>query len=371
LVHDYLLVMRGAERAFASIASCWPEAPIYTLLFDPELSPDFAGHEVHTSYLQRLRVRQTGFRRLLPFFPRAIERLPVGGHEVIVSSSSAFAHGVRTAPGAVHICYCHTPFRYAWYERERALEELPPPLRPVMAQVLGRIRRWDQAASRQVTHYIANSAITRDRIAECYEREATVIHPPVKVERFGPGQREDFFLVVTEAVRHKRIELAVQAARMAGQRLRVVGSGPDLPRLKAEYGSTAEFLGRVSDAHLADLYGRARALVVPNIEEFGIAIVESQAAGTPVVAADGGGARETVIPGKTGVLAPYGDISAFAEALGYTDFDAFDRTALVQHAGRFSHDRFRARLIAEVDRLTARPPDPDTAQPASQRAQRY
>jgi glycosyltransferase involved in cell wall biosynthesis len=361
LVHDYLLVTRGAERTFASIAECWPEAPIYTLLCDPSGMPEtLVGREVHTSYLQRLRVRQTGFRRLLPFFPRAVERLPVAGHDVIVSSSSAFAHGVR-AEGATHICYCHTPFRYVWYERRRALAELPAALRPVMNRVLERIRRWDLAASKRVDHYIANSELTRGRIAETYGREATVLYPPVEVERFTRGTPEDFFLVVSEVVPHKRVELALESARRAQQRVKVVGAGPELPRLQASYGSGVDFLGRVSDEELATLYSRARALIVPNVEEFGIAIVEAQAAGRPVVAADAGGAKETVVPGETGVLVPPGDVSALAEALRHTNFDAFDPAALSRHAARFSTTEFRARLTAEVDRLTGTAAPPSTA----------
>jgi glycosyltransferase involved in cell wall biosynthesis len=353
LVHDYLLVMRGAERTFAAIAECWPRAPIFTLLCDPkETARAFAGHPVQASYLQRLGVDQRGFRRLLPFFPHATRRLPLMDYDVIVSSSSAFAHGVRVRDHATHICYCHTPFRYAWYERDQALEELPRPLRPVMERLLARIRRWDVAASKRVDHYIANSQLTRKRIADCYGREATVLHPPVQVDRFEPGRREDYFLVVTEVVRHKRVEVALEAARLAGRQVRVVGSGPDLPRLRQRYAGSADFLGRVSDEELADLYRRARALIVPNVEEFGIAMVEAQAAGTPVVAADAGGAQEAVLPGKTGELVPPGDAAALAEALRHTDFDRFDTATLTEHAARFSPDRFRASLTAEVERLT-------------------
>src|ERR1700761_8667045 len=161
LVHDYLLVLRGAERPFASIPDVWPNAPVYTLLYDREGTEGrFAGHPVATSALQRTGVRQTGFRKLLPLFPFAAERLPVKRYRVVVSSSSAFAHGVRPGPGAVHVCYCHTPFRYAWFERERALSEVAPPVRPPLAGVLAAIRRWDVRASQRVTRYVANSRHT-------------------------------------------------------------------------------------------------------------------------------------------------------------------------------------------------------------------
>jgi len=354
LVHDYLLVMRGAERTFAAIASCFPRASIYTLMLDREqTAPFFDGRSITTSYLQRLPVRQDGFRRLLPFFPRAVEHLPVQEHDVVLSSSSAFAHGVRPRENATHICYCYTPFRYVYDERDQALAETPRPMRPIMNRILKRMERWDRQAASRVDHYIAISELSRERIARHYQRDATVLHPPVEVERFTPGEPEDYFLVVSEIVRHKRVELGLEAARLAGRRIKVVGSGPDLPRLQALYRDSAEFLGRRSDEQLAELSSRALALIVPHVEEFGIAMVEAQAAGRPVVAADGGGAREIVISGQTGELFPVGDVGALAESLRHTDFTRFDPGAIVANSARFSRDAFSKRLRAEVLRLTA------------------
>jgi glycosyltransferase involved in cell wall biosynthesis len=230
LVHDYLLVPRGAERTFAAIADIWPGAPIYTLLYDADaVASLFADpHPVTTSYLERLGVRQRGFRYLLPLFPRAVERLPVGGHDVLVSSSSAWAHGVRPRPGAVHVCYCHSPFRYAWFERERALAECPRPARPLLKLALDRIRAWDLKASERVTHYVANSIGTQERIAELYGRESTVIHPPVAVDRFAIGTPGDYLLFVGQIVPHKRVEVAIEAARAAGRPIRPT-TGPRSP----------------------------------------------------------------------------------------------------------------------------------------------
>jgi glycosyltransferase involved in cell wall biosynthesis len=352
LVHDYLLVMRGAERTFGAISELWPGAPIYTLLYDGEgTERRFAQREIRPSYLQRTGVRQAGFRRLLPLFPRAAEKLPVREYDLIVSSSSAFAHGIHPGNGATHACYCHTPFRYVWHERDRALGEAPRPLRPLLRRMLGRIREWDLNASRRVSHYIANSELTRTRIQRFYDRDATVVHPPVEIDRFAVGVPEDFFLFVGEVVRHKQIEIALEAARLAGVPIKVVGTGPDMRDLSTRYASSAEFLGRVADGDLADLYGRARALIVPNVEEFGIAAVEAQAAGRPVVAANAGGARETVVPGETGVLVEPGNVQAFAEALAHTDFDRFSGDAISRHARRFSVKAFRERFRAEIHRL--------------------
>ncbi len=351
LVHDYLLVMRGAERTFAAIASCWPEAPIYTLLYDPAgTSGRFADRDVHPSPLQRLHVRQRGFRWLLPLFPLAAERLPIAGRDVVISSSSAFAHGVRPRQEAVHICYCHSPFRYAWHARSTALSEVPRPLRPLLGQTLERIRGWDLRASRRVSQYIANSEISRRRIEQFWGRVATVVHPPVETDRFEIGVPEDFFLVVTELVAHKRVEVALQAARRAGAPVKVVGTGPELQRLRALYHPGAEFLGRVPDEELAVLYGRARALIVSNVEEFGIAAVESQAAGRPVVALGEGGVRETVVDGSTGVLVGPG-VDTLAEALSETDFDRFRPAAVRAQAQQFSLEAFQRKFVAEVTRV--------------------
>src|SRR4051795_2583675 len=173
LVHDYLLVLRGAERTFAAMAACWPDAPIYTLLYDERgTRGEFAGRVAGTSYLQHLPVRQHGFRTLLPALPHAAESLRLGHHSVIVSSSSAFGHGVIAPEPAMHICYCHSPFRYVWHERQRALQECPPPLRPFAATLLDRIRAWDVRAAGRVDHFIANSEITRERIADDWDRDS-------------------------------------------------------------------------------------------------------------------------------------------------------------------------------------------------------
>jgi glycosyltransferase involved in cell wall biosynthesis len=253
----------------------------------------------------------------------------------------------------VHVCYCYTPFRYAWHEWARGIEEVPRPLRPALRETLRHLRRWDLAASRRVDHYIAISEFTRQRIASFWGRDSSVIYPPVDTERFYSAEPEDYFLVTAELVRHKLVEQTCEAARRAAVPLKVVGHGPDLQRLQELYGETVEFLGRVDDGELADLYARARAVVVANVEEFGIVAVEAQAAGRPVITANEGGARETVIDGVTGVHVPLGDVDGFAEAMRYTDFDGFDSDLIQSHAARFSEAAFKERLTAEVDRIAS------------------
>ena len=352
LAHDYLLTMRGAERTFAEMAACWPAAPIYTLLYDAEaVAEGFDGREVRPSGLQRLGASQRSFRYLLPFFPKAAERLPVQAYETIVTSSSAFAHGLRPGSEALHVCYCHSPFRYAWFEQERAEAETPWPGRPAMRAILKRNRAWDLKAAARVSRYVANGRITQDRIMELYGVESEIVHPPVAVDRFTVGEPEDFLLFVGQIVPHKRVEVALEAARIAGLTIKVVGDGPDRERLEALYGGLGvEFLGSVSDRMIGDLYARCIALVVPNIEEFGIAAVEAQAAGRPVVAVNRGGVRETVIPGETGVLVDGEDAAALAEPLHDTDFGRFDPIKIRANAERFSPAAFRAAFSGLVNR---------------------
>ena len=356
LVHDYLLVMRGAERSFAAIADSYPQAPIFTLLYDEQGTDGrFAGRSVSTSPLQRLGATQGNFRRLLPLYPAAVSRLPLPPCDLVLSSSSAFAHGVRAPQGAVHLCYCYTPFRYAWYEQARALEEVPAPLRPLLRAELARIRRWDVRASRHVDAYVAISELSRERIERYWGRQASVVHPPVETDRFAPGEPGDALLVVSELVRHKRLQVALEAARRAHAPIRVAGTGPDLALLRTAY-PEVEFLGRVSDEQLAELYAQARAVIVPSKEEFGITAVEAQAAGRPVIAAAAGGALETVIDGVTGMLVTVDDVEAFRAAIERIDTLGLEPVRAVENARRFSVEVFQQRIAAQAAAALERGP---------------
>jgi glycosyltransferase involved in cell wall biosynthesis len=363
LVHDYLLVRRGAERTFEAIAECFPEAPIYTLLHDPEGSEErYAGRQVHTSFLQRLGRTQTNFRELLPAFPLAVRSLPLNGHRLVISSSSAFAHAVRVDRDARHLCYCHSPFRYAWFERGRALGEVSPRLRPALAATLAGVRASDRAAAGRVDRYLSNSRLTRRRVADYWGRESGVVNPPVEVIRFAPRSRgketpRRSLLVVGELVAHKRVDIALEAARRADVPIVVVGEGPERERLEARYAipGRVDFLGRVDDRKLTSLYASAMALVMTNAEEFGIVAVEAMAAGRPVLAAAVGGALETVIDGETGRLVPAGDVEALARAIKETDFERFGPARIRAHAARFSRDAFKRRLRGEIERMLDEP----------------
>ena len=354
LAHDYLLVQRGAERTFAAMAELWPNAPIVTLLYDEEgTGGRFARRKISTSPVQRLGLTQRNFRMGLPLYGPAVRRLDTGGADAILSSSSAFAHGVKKRRGATHVCYCHSPFRYAWHERDVALREVPTPMRPALDLVLRWHRRFDRRAAGEVDRFIANSEATRNWIRRYWGRDATVVHPPVDVERFSAAEPGDHLLFVGELVRHKRPEMAIEAALRAGRPMKIVGEGPALGELRSRYEDRVEFLGRVGDETLASLYAEAAALVVPGVEEFGIAMVEAQAAGRPVIAIDAGGARETVVPGRTGLLVPNGGPGGLARAMR-EDLTAFDSEDIRAHAQRFSRRVFQERIRAIVQETCGR-----------------
>jgi glycosyltransferase involved in cell wall biosynthesis len=349
LVHDFLLDVRGAERVFSVMADMWPSADVFTAVYDEAGTEGrFAARNVHTSFLQRVHPGARTFRALLPLYPLAMERLDLDGYDLVVSSSSAWAHGVHAAPEATHVCYCHNPFRYAWADLEPATGTRRV-LGPVLSPTFARWRRWDRDAARRVSSYVANSLTTRRRIAAAFRRDAAVVYPPVETGRFGPGPVGEHFLVVSELMAHKNIATAVRACTRLGLPLVVVGDGPEHRRLQRTAGPTVRFAGRVTDAEVAALMRSAQALIVTAVEEFGIAAVEAQASGRPVIALDGGGLRETLVEGRTGCFYARDDVRTLMGALRGFDPGAYDPEACVANAERFSVTRFRSELRAAVN----------------------
>ena len=361
LVHDFLVDVRGAERVFIALCDMFGDADLFTAVYDDRGTEGrFAHRRVHTSFLQTLRPSSRTFRTLLPLYPSAMESLDLRGYDLVLSSSSAWAHGVIPAEGAVHVCYCHNPFRYAWNAREETLAARGPLGRAALGLVFQRWRKWDWIAAQRVDAYVANSETTRWRVARYFGREATVLHPPVETARFAPGPVGDSYVVLSELMAHKRIEVAVRAFNALRRPLVVVGNGPDYRRLRRLAGPTVTFTGRVSDAEAAALLSGARALVVTATEEFGIAAVEAQAAGRPVIALADGGVCETVVEGETGTF--YGQPDPLALAAAVRRFDALgvDPAACVENAARFDVAHFRHGVRAVVDRalLAQRPGGP-------------
>src|SRR4051812_48282663 len=350
LVHDFLLDLRGAERVFAAICDAWPEADVFTAIYDEQGTEGrFAHRSPNASFLQKLRPTARTFRPLLPFYPHAVESLDLRGYDVVVSSSSAWAHGVLLDPGAVHVCYCHNPFRYAWSEREATLAARSFLTRPALRYVLSQWRQWDWIAAQRVDAYVANSAVTAARIRRYFGRESAVVHPPVELSRFAPGPVGEHYLVLAELMAHKRIDVAIRAFNALGRPLVVVGDGPEYRRLRRLAGPTVRLTGRLSDGEVAELLRSAKALVVTAAEEFGIAAVESLASGRPVIALRSGGVRESVREGRTGAFYDDGDDPrALAEVIDTFDPGAIDPRDCITAARGFGVEPFQERLRAIV-----------------------
>ncbi len=356
LIHDFLLDLRGAERVFAAICDAWPDADVFSAVYDEKGTEGrFAHRHPQASFLQKLRPTSNTFRPLLPLYPHAVESLDLRGYDIVVSSSSAWAHGVLVDPDAVHVCYCHNPFRYAWSEREATLAARGLLTRPALRVLLSRWRQWDWIAAQRVDAYVANSEITHKRIRRYWGRESTIVHPPVELSRFSPGPVGDHYLVLAELMAHKRIDVAVRAFNALGRPLVVVGDGPEYRRLKRLAGPTVRLTGRISDGEVADLLRTAQALVVTAEEEFGIAAVESLASGRPVIALRAGGVLETVTEGVTGAFYDDGDDPrALAAAVAGFDVASVDSAVCVRSAHRFGVERFQDRLRSIVDETAAK-----------------
>ena len=351
LVHDFLVSVRGADRVFLEMCDLWPEADVFTPVYDERGTEGrFADRTIHTSFLQRTRPTARTFRALLPLYPAAIESFDLSGYDLVISSSSAWAHAVICGEQTVHVSYCHNPFRYAWNERHRTLAERGDPIsRAALRGFFRRWREWDWIAAQRVDRYLTNSRVTQARIKSYFGRESRIVYPPVATHRFSPGPTGDHYLVLSELVSHKRIDTAVHAFNRLRLPLVIAGDGPDRRRLRRLAGPTVRFAGRVSDAEAERLMASCRALVVTSIEEFGIAAVEAQAAGRPVIARAGGGLFETILEDETGCFWEGGP-DELAVAVAAFDPDSVDPAACVENARRFDSRVFRETLPREVER---------------------
>ncbi|HTO55172.1 MAG TPA: glycosyltransferase [Myxococcota bacterium] len=363
LVHDWLTGFRGGEKVLHELARMFPQADLYTLIRVPgSVSPEIERLHIHVSPLSSLPGAARHYRKLLPLFPWAIERFQLHGYDLVISTSHSFAKGVRVAPGTPHLCYCFTPIRYAWDLADEYLGRGAKRL--VAAPLLSYLRRWDRRTSSpaRVTQVVAISRTIADRVRRVWGREASVVFPGVDVARFArreprPGE---FFFMLGGFVPYKAEALAIEAFRRTGQSLVLAGDGPTRAALEKMAPPNVRFLGRVSDTELEDLYARCRALVYPQLEDFGIIAVEAQAAGKPVIALGKGGAAETVVgPNDPEGRAPTGLF--FAEPTPESlerALRAFDELepklepqAIRAHAARFSLENFRAGIAREIEKV--------------------
>lgn len=354
IVHDYLNQAGGAERVVAAMHRLFPEAPIYTTIADPRVVRSLVpGAEVHTTWMQRLPGIDRHFRKYFLFYPHAIESLDLSEYDVVLSSSSAYAKGARVRPGAVHVCYCHTPMRFAYnFEGYAEREHWGSMTRRLLPPLIARVRRWDLRTADRPTVYVANSTIVAQRIAAHYHRLATVIPPPVEVHRFVPTPIGDGpYLIVSRLVAYKRIDLAVDAFTRLNRPLVIIGDGPARADLQRRAGPTVQFLGRVDDATVSAAYAGSRAVLFPGEEDFGIVPLEANAAGRPVIAFEGGGALDTVIPGQTGLFFPQATADSLAAAVIRSEQQSWDPARLRAHAESFREEVFADRLSTLVHAL--------------------
>jgi glycosyltransferase involved in cell wall biosynthesis len=350
IVSDPLVQRGGAERVVQTLAEIFPDAPVFAILYSPERGPSALAPRVRESWLRRIPAAARRHRALLPLFPAAVESFDLSTFDVIISSHHTAAKGFIRDANQLHICYCHTPMRALWERPHDEIATLPPIARPAARALFSRLRTWDYVAAGRVDCFIANSRTTQARIAKHYGRPSEIVYPPIDTERFTPGGSVgDYYLIVSRPVPYKRIDVALCAAARLGRRVVLAGGGNVPPGMT---GANVEVVGRVSDHQLVRLMRGARALLFPQLEDFGMTALEMNACGRPVIAYGAGGALETVVSGRTGVFAAAQTPAAFAAAIEtFESIEAgFDPLRIRRHAEQFSGERFVRELLSVVAR---------------------
>jgi glycosyltransferase involved in cell wall biosynthesis len=361
LVHDWVTGMRGGEKVLEILCELHPEAELFTLASIPgAATPPIERLRRHTSFVQHLPGVRRFYRQYLPLFPAAVELFDLDRFDLVISTSHCAVKSVIAAGRARHVCYCFTPMRYAWdqfgwYFGPARLGRVGS---AAARRVMQRMARWDAATAGRVHRYVAISHYVASRIRRYYNRDASVVYPPVDTGFFCPDGRspETYLLIVSALVPYKRLDVAIAGARLAGRPIRLVGDGPDRARLAAAAGGHAELLGTRTNEEIRELYRGAAAVVLPGEEDFGIAPLEGQACGRPVIALARGGALETVVPGETGLLVEAASADAFGAAFAELDRRKFDTGRIRAHAERFGRDRFARELAAVIDETASAPP---------------
>ncbi len=363
LVHDWLNQMGGAENVLEEFVDLFPDAPVYTSMYGPEKMPQsYRDWTIHTTFMQRLPLVTDHHQAYLPLYPAAFQRTDLSRFDLVLSNKSGFCHGVRTRNGpskALHVCYCLTPTRFLWlYDQYRQREQIGGLLDLCLRPLLALLRRWDYAAAQKVDYFIAISSAVQERIRTIYDRDSVVVHPPVDTERFSPDPSVpvgDYYLIVSRLIPYKRIDLAVKAFQeLPQERLLVVGSGRARQALEDMAGPNVSFLGWQPDERILELMRGCKAFIFPGLEDFGITPVEAMSVGRPVIAFRGGGALDTVIPGKTGELFDQQTPERLRQTIELFDGRAYDPAECRVQAQRFSREAFRRRLLGTLNEFVTR-----------------
>ncbi len=355
LVHDYLNQYGGAERVLQAFIELFPKAPIYTLLYDEQRTGRaFQGRRIHTSFLQHFPLVKAHHRPFLMFMPLAIEQFDLSDYDLVLSDSASYAKGIITGAKTKHICYCHTPIRYAWDDSHKYIQEFGYAnfIKTLIPIFMNYIRLWDESAADRVDEYICNSEFVANRIKKYYQRQAMVINPPVKTNLFySVSQPDKYFLMVGRFLPYKRFDLAIQAFNHLGWPLKIIGDGPDKKRLQKMAGKNIQFIGLVSDKELKDYYAYAQAFIFPQEEDFGITAIESMASGRPVIAYQAGGALEIVKPGETGLFFSKQDKQSLIRTLKEFKKIHFDPEIIKQRAFHFDQENFKRKISDFINQV--------------------
>jgi len=352
LIHYWLVSIRGGEKVLEALCEIFPEADIFTHVCDRSvLSQTLARHRIRTSFIQRLPNARRWYQKYLPLMPLALEQLDLRGYDLVISSESGPAKGVIVAPGAVHVCYCHSPMRYAWDQYHAYLERAGIMTRALAPPLLHYMRAWDLQSASRVDHFIANSRFVARRIRQYYRRDALVIAPPVDTRNFYVSDAiGDYYLMIGQLVPYKRPDLAIGAFNQMGRKLVVIGEGPEMNALRRKAGPNIEFLGWRPQQEVRDHYARCRALVFPGTEDFGLVPVEAMASGRPVIALRRGGALETVVENETGVFFDEETPEALAAAVYRLEATEgqYSPSAIARHARQFDRSVFKERVSGAI-----------------------
>ena len=350
IVHYWLVTMRGGEKVLEELCRLFPDADIYTNVYAPEkISETIKAHNIYTTKINRWPMSKKLYQKYMPFMPDALMELDLTGYDLIISSESGPAKGVCPAPQAFHICYCHTPLRYLWDMYHEYFRKANPLVKLFMKKMIPGLRQWDVMSSNLVDHFIANSSFVAARILRYYKRQADIVYPPCNIEAYinNPRKPEDFYLFFGQLVGYKRADLAIEACVKSGRKLVVIGDGKSKEARKYAKTGLVTFTGRVSDQQVADYLSRARALIFPGIEDFGIIPVEANAAGCPVLAYRKGGACDSILDKKTGLFFEEQTPEAIINCMN--DFESQEaafskREIYTKHVQKFSAEEFRTKI---------------------------